>query len=338
MAEEKDIRIKRTIVHILDSNVGLPVISQREHPADDDVDNFLENHIRKILNDNSLKNGRFFDEGSDIKGICENIIYSPGEYCEDTGRVAKKLYEIMLSNPDIPPADLVCCIFEADGVEHLGILKFNYRNSYIHYVGGSAEGTLNTIIKQKTSLPGDGQKVDECALINLRDFSIKLLEKKYEINGEKQPYFSEIFMKCSCNPSLMEKVKKFKKANDSFSKKILQGDMQNSGNLRAAISESIRENDAIDVDDVAQNAFNRNPDMKETYMDFMEKAGVERAIKISGETLEKTFKIHRIKTDTGVEINLPAEYFKDSGKIEFVSNPDGTISIVIKNVSSITDI
>jgi hypothetical protein len=43
----------------------------------------------------------------------------------------------------------------------------------------------------------------------------------------------------------------------------------------------------------------------------------------------------KIKTDTGIEIIVPAECLENNDYIEFVSNPDGKISISIKNIGKI---
>jgi hypothetical protein len=58
--------------------------------------------------------------------------------------------------------------------------------------------------------------------------------------------------------------------------------------------------------------------------------------------LEKNFAIrtgknHKIKTDTGIEISFPVEYFENPNFIEFVNNPNGTISIEVKNIGKITN-
>ena len=49
----------------------------------------------------------------------------------------------------------------------------------------------------------------------------------------------------------------------------------------------------------------------------------------------KTGKNHKIKTDTGIEVSFPADYFKNKDFIEFINNPDGTISIQLRNIGKI---
>ena len=43
----------------------------------------------------------------------------------------------------------------------------------------------------------------------------------------------------------------------------------------------------------------------------------------------------KIKTDTGIEITFPAEYAGNDDFIEFINQPDGTISIAVKNIGKI---
>lgn len=338
MNEDFSIEVKSFIVHILDNNTGVPVLSEHEHPESDEAMEFIEKHILKVLKDDSLKTACFTEEAGIVKNICKNIYAGGSEFSGSTREIGEFLYNLMQKYPDIPSADLVCSLFDLDGDMHLGILKLNYKPSFIHYVGGNSSGTLNSIIKQKTTLPGESQKIEECALINLKDLSIKMLEKKYEINGEKIFYFSTMFLQCAGDMSDRDKVKVFKRATESFNKKYCKDDFTVQTGMRRAVADSIEEEEAIDIEKVAEDVFKRNPDMRDIYIDHMEKAGFrEKTISVNQEISEKVFKRHKIKTDTGIEINLPVDYYKDNEKVEFINNPDGTISIVLKNISSITD-
>lgn len=335
---ENNIDIKKMIVHILDNNVKVPILSDMEHPMDDDAYDFVEAHISKILKDEGLKAASYLNEECKMFKISRSIAEDPDEFCKYTKYAVEMLYDVMQKNPDIPSADIVCLLFELDTVLYFGILKFNYKPSYIHYVGNAQNGRVNSIIKQKTALPGENQKIDECALINLQDLSIKLLEKKYEINGEKIFYLSMLFLECSSDLSQRDKVKIFKKASEGFNKKYLSESISSNADMKNAIVQSIEERDEIDIAVVADNMFRRNPTMKDAYIEHIEKAGLkDKSIAISEKTAEKIFKKYKIKTDTGIEINLPVTYFNDKDKVEFINNPDGTISIVLKNIGNIVD-
>ena len=44
---------------------------------------------------------------------------------------------------------------------------------------------------------------------------------------------------------------------------------------------------------------------------------------------------HKIRTDTGIEISFPAEMLKNSEYVEFVNEPNGLITLSLKNIGSI---
>lgn len=49
----------------------------------------------------------------------------------------------------------------------------------------------------------------------------------------------------------------------------------------------------------------------------------------------KKFGKQNLITDTGIEIRIPMEQYQNKDKVDFITNPDGTISVLIKNVGSI---
>lgn len=336
--DEMNIDIQSLIVHILDTNMQMPVLSQEEQLLDPDIGEFLQKHISRVLKDDGLKNA-FFDEDSILMETFAVLKENTEKFIDCTSQMARNLYDIMLKNADIPSGDLCCCLFKLDSRQFFGLLKFNYRTSYIHMVHNDERGNINKIIRQKTALPGENQKVDECALICLEDMSIKLTEKKFEVDGEKVYYFSTMFLKCSGDISEKEKVKIFKKATKEFNKKFFAEDFTKAADIKQAVAESIEESESIDVESVAEKVFKRNPELRDSYIEHMEKSGIKNNnIYVDEKVSEKAFEKHKIKTDTGIEIDLPVDCYSNKDKIEFIGNPDGTISIVIKNINRITDV
>ncbi|SCG82334.1 hypothetical protein DW1_0726 [Proteiniborus sp. DW1] len=335
----ENINIKKIVVHILDSNLQMPVLSEVESQLNDDIVEFVGKHIEKIVNDDNMKAATFIEEDNSIKAICGKVLKEDGYFLEGTTIMANALFKIMYENVEIPPADVIFVLFSLENVMHMGILKLNYKHSYIHHVEATNSGMLNSIIKQRTALPSIGQKIDECAIISLEDFSLKVHEKKHTINEEKIYYFSTMFLKCSSDISLNEKVKIFTKATKKFSETYFDEDPVVHAEIKKAVVESIIENEAINVEDVAKAVFRESTELKQEYIAHVEKAGLqEKIIPIQNEKIvERNFRKQKIKTDTGVEISLPVEYYGNRDKIEFINNLDGTISILIKNIGKITN-
>lgn len=69
----------------------------------------------------------------------------------------------------------------------------------------------------------------------------------------------------------------------------------------------------------------------------MEKYHMEKAeVTPQSEKTTKKFEKQYLKTDTGIEINIPMEQYQDANQVEFITNPDGTISVLIKNINQIS--
>ncbi|RYD02712.1 hypothetical protein N752_23315 [Desulforamulus aquiferis] len=152
------------------------------------------------------------------------------------------IYDLMSKYSNVPSADLVCCIFQLAHSDYLGIVKLNYKPSFIHYVLQEETGRVNNIVKQKTSLPNEGQKVEECIFINLDDFSIKIIEKKYEIDGEKRFYLSSDLLECTEDLSAKEKIKILEKAvEDTIIKYYGENELARKAEYKRIVNENIED-------------------------------------------------------------------------------------------------
>ena len=333
-----EINVKRAVLHVLDINSGMPVLSRGELEITGELSDYLGNLIDKMLEDSNLKNAVFSGEDSSILRLCKLLNDNEEDFLSITADAANKLFSLMQRHIDIPSADLVCCLLEINGARHLGIIKLNYKAGFTHWVNNSREGSINSIIRHKTLLPQEGQKLEECALVNLSDFGIKLMEKQYEINGEKEYYLAKYYLQCGCQLSDNAKLKILDKVTKSINKKYFDEDFEKAIKVKKAVTESFDETSSIQIDRIADQVFEKDISIRHEYVDEMEKAGLnEKEIIIPDRLIEKKFKTHKIKTDTGIEIDFPLEYAGNREKIEFVNNSDGTISIIIKNIGKITN-
>lgn len=53
------------------------------------------------------------------------------------------------------------------------------------------------------------------------------------------------------------------------------------------------------------------------------------------ESIPTKLQRQKLKLDNGIEITIPLDLFYDPDVIELSNNPDGTISVTIKNIESI---
>lgn len=330
------IKIEKMILHILDNSVGMPVLSEKEHPYSEDIMEFMTTHIEKTFNDINIKKASFNTQENTVKNLCIAVSEDSSSFVEKTKEFAQLMYNIMVENTTIPPCDLICSLFHRDGEKYLGFFILNYKPSYIHYVDESESIRINTVIKQQTTLPNENQKIDECIIVNLNDYSILLKEQKYEIDGEKEFYISKYLLKSDSILSDKEKIDIVNKVSKKIIKDYYENDIKKMAEVKSALVESVEDSGSIDIEHVKSKAFKNNYELQNVYEEEMEKRGLTEKIIEVNENLDKKLpRTQKLVTDDGIEIKVPTSYLTDGNKIEFLNNPDGTISILLKNIRDI---
>lgn len=334
--EKDEIRITHVIVHILDSLVGTAVLSNEMLDHGSDFSDFVKSHIFKILTSDDSKKCRFAEE-SEVYGMIQEM---DGEtFVKISQSIAEKLYHLMYQNIDIPSADLLIARYEAGPHYGIALLKMNYKSFYTHITSYTEAGNTNEIIKQNAILPGENQKLTEAALVDLEDYSIRLIEKKYEVNGEKINYFSQLFLECHGELSPKTEISIVTRAVEQIQNSYYNESEQWEAHMEAKsiINQELSEQGSIDIPTVAQKIFREKPELREEFVEKMEKYNLsEKQVVPQNPATTKKFEKQFLTTDTGIEIKIPMEEYQNKDSVEFITNSDGSISVLIKNIGSIT--
>ena len=182
-----EIIIHQAILHVLDTTLDAPVLSGSGMEMTAEKTAYLQNHIEKLLASDEIRQCRPLPDSA-----FRNELEHNGDFVDLSCRIAGVLFDYMHAHTTIPGADLAVVDFTRDGEPWLGILKLNYKNGYTHYTETVEGAPVNSIIQQRACLPTQSGKVEEGALINLTDYSMRLLEKKYDIDGHKEFYLSTV--------------------------------------------------------------------------------------------------------------------------------------------------
>ena len=333
MIVKEEIRIKNVIVHIMDATVGMPVLSDSELEYGPDFGDFVREHIEKLTTGDDAKKCEFYQKESEVYGWLKE--YREEDFVVLSKNIANLLYGIMNSNVDIPSADLLVVRFRGGDQEYIALLKMNFKASYTHRTMGDGENNHNDIIRYKAVLPSESQKLTEAAIINLETMDVRVIEKKYEVNGEKTNYFSYLFLKCSSELSHKTKLNIVTKSIEKVHKDGLSDNKACSAMMeaKAILQEELAEKGGFVVEELADRIFEEKADLRNAFQEEMEKYDMvkEEVIPQSESTVKKYQKQHLL-TDTGIEIKIPMDQYRNSSNIEFITNEDGTVSVLIKNI------
>lgn len=304
MIAKDDIVIRKAILHILDTNRGECILSNTLLDPGPDLHDFIRNHIYKIVSSDDTKNCEFDPEYSPIYSILETWDESDEtSFIETSQAIANKLYIAMGEGLDIPAADLLFVTFQAEGIIYLALLKMNYKESYTHEVTETPDNpVINTdIIKTHSLLPSATSRIPEAVVINLSDYHIKLLEKKYEINGEKAYYLSENFLVCRTSIPPKKKLNILTRVINNISNKYDGADLKTKMDTKSALQKEYVDNKSFDIEEIGNKLFGKSPEKKSEFDEKMEQYDLQYDnFTVTNESTVKKLEKQVMVTDSGI--------------------------------------
>ena len=183
----------------------------------------------------------------------------------------------MNTNISIPSGDFAVLTYRLHGEKYLALLKMNYKESYVHMTNAEEKGNVNQIICYQSTLPALGAKLSEAVIIKLSDFSVRIVEKKYEINGTKKNYLSEIFLKCKAAMSQKSRLSIVTKAVEQINKKHYEEEPEKQMEAKRIIKKEIEDTGSLNVERVSEKLYQDEPQIKEEFDTKMEKYHMEKA-------------------------------------------------------------
>ncbi|UUV99114.1 nucleoid-associated protein [Vagococcus luciliae] len=324
--------ILKAILHIIDKDSGQLICSQAELDLRDfHVSQYMET-VLKRLDKGEYKHG-ILSADNDIVPFMQEI---ETNFIKVTQDISQKMFDVLAISEDAPSGDVL--FLETKDLEenhYLVVIKFNYKPQFTHHVTYVDDVMQNNIILNQTVFPAVTQKIDECFMINLTDLSTKVIEKRYMFEGEKRYYFTERLLQLDPLPTVSEKLNIVKKAVKQVAKRYNEEEYVSMSQAQQAIFESIESDGIIDTQKVADVVFKDNISAKEEYQDIIEKTKFTEDIPENIVKYEKKYSKQKFKLANGIELSIPSDVFNDANMVEFINNPDGTISVMIKNIEEI---
>ena len=327
--------INKAILHILDFNSGMCIISQKElNFADITINEYIEKHLEHIKSDLNQKSG-VFSSGSTFFVQLDKYLAQQASFIEISALIGNTLYEQIAQSENPVPTDLLVVDFSDNGVRYLALLLLTSKMAYTHQVSTSDGSIHNEIIKHHAILPNTTQKVDSYALIACDNFAIGFVDKKRIINGQETYLLPEILLQCTSTISGKEAIKTVSQIAAEVAEKHGANSAVILSKAKNYLLENAETSASFSPTELGQEVFAGSQLMQQEFESQIIETQLPRNVKVEKTLAMKTAKNHKIKTDTGIEITFPAEYFENHDFIEFINNPDGTISIEVKNIGRI---
>lgn len=326
-----EIIIHQAILHVLDSTLDAPILSGNCMELTAEKTAYLQYHIEKLFASDDIRQCRPLPDSA-----FKNELEHNNDFIDLSCRIAGVLFDYMHAHTTIPGADLAVVDFTRDGAPWLAILKLNYKNGYTHYTETIEGAPVNSIIQQRACLPTQSGKVEEGALVNLTDYSMRLLEKKYDIDGHKEFYLSTVVFQYTQAEPEKKKLQAIQEAAVQAVQENYEDEPHVEAQVAMLIANQAADNDnQVSVEQVRRQLAEEYPLAAVPFDDYVEKSEViehaEQPVTVTPARIRR-MESRSIHTASGIEVKIPTEILSSESEVEFLHDPDGSVSLLIKNV------
>ncbi|EGT2197648.1 nucleoid-associated protein [Clostridioides difficile] len=324
--------IHKFIIHVLDKNSDTPILNDFEGRVNQDIEAFFNKKISKVSGDNDIRTAVFNDYSNNlIKKCCEQIIYDESSFLNNSKEIAAYLFDVMKLNATLESCDLAICLYSQKYEKKVAILKLDYNKSYTHSIEFEDDKFNIQMSKNEINIQ-ETKTVKIAALVGLsgmnNEYHLNVLDKDAEKEEANSKFVTE-FLNATKVKDDKYKTKMFKAFVDSYISH-LYSDMKQGEDVRSILLYMLREKQNLDINEFTEKAIKE--DLKDSFKDHIEEKGIE-SFNIDKKWVEKNLKNRHIKTDTGFEIKGKMDDFEDPMKYTVRQNQNGSIDIIIKNVT-----
>lgn len=335
-----DINIQEAVIHILDSNGEEPILNEFSLELDEDIYKFLHKHLEKCLKDEELKYALFNKERNIVKEIVQDYLNGIDDnLLELSKELARQLFAIMKGNVNIPSCDLLIVSLITDQGPMIGILKMDYVKNFTHQVDFVDNKIGIGIVPQAAGLPASSQRIQKAAFIKPirqeQKFDLYVIDKQKKSKEDEEygaNYFINSFLGCTIVNSERDMTKTFLKATENWTRNNIKQDAGKAEEIRTTVKSKLKEEENINIEEIAQELFSKDPEKKVEYTNFIKGHGLDSEIPIDKVWVEKKLKRVRLKIDKDIDLYINEEAYHDSSKFEITRNGDGSINMTIKHV------
>lgn len=320
--------IIKFINHILDTESDVFVPSDVElDNINEDIQPMIEKKINQIFKSNSRKPSTF--QNSTIEQIIFSYKTQEIDFIECSQRIAKIIFDKKREYNLFHNSDFMFIEVKVNDVRYLvGIDNVNIKK-VTHFNTTEDNKIKNDLIFYKTCMNDRITKKDRVFIIEYSNSNLQIIETRhYGYN-----VFEEILQSIS-KPSVNESIEILSSTVTGLTQKYQLDDMKTSTTLKTIIKEGIENDQRIETETIANLVFDTNSVAKEEFKYDIEKEGLPKVILTDNIKPKKSDKTQKFKTDNGIEITIPIDMINNKD-IEFITEPDGKISIRLKNIQEI---
>lgn len=329
-------KVNHAILHILDFESAVNVMSQRELDLDTRaVRSFVTSHLRRARTSGDNKRGAFAEDSA-FAGELKSFFFGERDFIDLSQQIAEFVSGELAKAEKIESTDVFVADFEDDDdVRWFAVMLMNSRMAFMHEVAREGGEVRNDIARHYAILPSPSQKVASFALVRASTMDVYFQDKKRKIAGEDTFLIPDGLLQCEMGISGKEAIDAVTRVVEQVAEEHGANTAVALAKAKAAVAEAVEEDEELPPWDIVDEAFEDEPVMRDAIKASLQEERLPERVPVERAQVERAaVRNHKIRTDTGIEISFPAEMVDNPDYIEFVNEPNGLISISLRNIGS----
>lgn len=329
-------KVNHAILHILDFESAVNVMSQRELDLDTRaVRSFVTSHLRRARTSGDNKRGAFAEDSA-FAGELKSFFFGERDFIDLSQQIAEFVSGELAKAEKIESTDVFVADFEDDDdVRWFAVMLMNSRMAFMHEVAREGGEVRNDIARHYAILPSPSQKVASFALVRASTMDVYFQDKKCKIAGEDTFLIPDGLLQCETGVSGKEAIDAVTRVVEQVAEEHGANTAVALAKAKAAVAEAVEEDEELPPWDIVDEAFEDEPVMRDAIKASLQEERLPERVPVERAQVERAaVRNHKIRTDTGIEISFPAEMVDNPDYIEFVNEPNGLISISLRNIGS----
>lgn len=329
-------KVNHAILHILDFESAVNVMSQREFDLDTRaVRSFVTSHLRRARTSGDNKRGAFAEDSA-FAGELKSFFFGERDFIDLSQQIAEFVSGELAKAEKIESTDVFVADFEDDDdVRWFAVMLMNSRMAFMHEVAREGGEVRNDIARHYAILPSPSQKVASFALVRASTMDVYFQDKKRKIAGEDTFLIPDGLLQCETGVSGKEAIDAVTRVVEQVAEEHGANTAVALAKAKAAVAEAVEEDEELPPWDIVDEAFEDEPVMRDAIKASLQEEHLPERVPVERAQVERAaVRNHKIRTDTGIEISFPAEMVDNPDYIEFVNEPNGLISISLRNIGS----
>lgn len=328
--------INRAVLHVYDFLSGTVAPSESVLNLEDKwIQGYLNSIVRRCHYDARIQEGSFHSESTFLK-LYEDFEAEGCSFVEYSQKTGEYVSEYLKST-DGQSYDILFVDYRMDESPYLGMYLLENQKAYTHFCGADSTGNINNTIQYHSCvLPSGSRKIASYALLKTISHEVSFCDDTKWTLGDVQ-VMKDLILACDSKRSHKEVMLDVQEVVSEVAEKCDENPTILLSRYKNYVQNALQETDAVSVEDLAVHVFNDSEKLQDTFISTSMEHDLPQQLPVSSHTVRSTMKNQKIRTDTGIELTFPTEYFENPDLIEFINHPDGTISIEIKKIGKITN-